>query len=500
MDQFSSGIQQRLSAEKTLMLIKNPERRTSVRKRKTKSTTTSPPSSACFKQEDFSSSQFIDEAHNANVKTNMFTEKKNTDAQSRHKRRKVLSSIEQEQGRGATAPPPRDSSSFDHPTVIIAASTSIMSRSFCRRVTLEPSFSSSDEEESEEVQKLASCDTYPPLPSLSTTQTTQQSTKRLASSIEDVMSTGIRAVSGEKIGLQQPVSGPESLSTTSFGHEPTTTKRSCLGVWRMISLLLVLIMGSYFVLSNPTTIPVKPNSIYLPGAGFSGFWFTLGRLEAMMAAASNHHQHQQPNFYCFSAGCLAAVSFLSHHSTQDIYQAAVQIQQQWKTGNLHQHDVVEEFLEFLLFDNHGSWNNKGEQSTFIDHSNNTATITAPADQHKLQSLHDPNILSSLHIITTKKKTNGDFLGGFEMETRTPTSLAELKEMLRQTTWIPFATGSSLWHNDRMDGGVTYFSHPWCERSAALPLHKLDLLVNILNVNLGATDVQRLYESGISHGL
>ncbi len=44
-----------------------------------------------------------------------------------------------------------------------------------------------------------------------------------------------------------------------------------------------------------------PATVYLPGGGFSGFWFHLGYLHAF---AERHDLHDY-DYYCFSAGCLS---------------------------------------------------------------------------------------------------------------------------------------------------------------------------------------------------
>lgn len=44
-----------------------------------------------------------------------------------------------------------------------------------------------------------------------------------------------------------------------------------------------------------------PASVYLPGGGFSGFWFHLGYLHSFR----NQHNLYDYDYYCFSAGCLS---------------------------------------------------------------------------------------------------------------------------------------------------------------------------------------------------
>ena len=54
--------------------------------------------------------------------------------------------------------------------------------------------------------------------------------------------------------------------------------------------------------------------LYIPGAGFSGFFYTLGRLNTLLHGAIDQHEDE---YYCFSAGCLALVaSFMEIPLTQ----------------------------------------------------------------------------------------------------------------------------------------------------------------------------------------
>eukprot|EP00956_Cyclotella_meneghiniana_P001908 scaffold2066_cov68-Cyclotella_meneghiniana.AAC.15 len=54
--------------------------------------------------------------------------------------------------------------------------------------------------------------------------------------------------------------------------------------------------------------------LYIPGAGFSGFFYTLGRLNTLLHGATGQHDDE---YYCFSAGCLALVaSFMEIPLTQ----------------------------------------------------------------------------------------------------------------------------------------------------------------------------------------
>jgi hypothetical protein len=173
-----------------------------------------------------------------------------------------------------------------------------------------------------------------------------------------------------------------------------------------LALLAVLLFFS--IQPNPSV--VDPNSMYLPGAGFSGFWFTLGRLKSIPDPAGM-------TYYCFSAGCLAAVSTLSNLTREELSTTAFDIQKQWRSGEIHRHQVVGLFLDSLLYP---------QKQANMPTSNH---IEVEMDMRP--PLEDPFLLSQLQIITTVKR------GWFGLDTviRSPKNVEELRDMLLQTTWM-----------------------------------------------------------------
>ena len=166
-------------------------------------------------------------------------------------------------------------------------------------------------------------------------------------------------------------------------------------LFRALALVAVLLLLS---IQSNSSIVVDPNSVYLPGAGFSGFWFTLGRLKSIPDPTDM-------TYYCFSAGCLAAVSTLSNLTHEELSTTAFDIQSQWRSGEIHRHEVVSVFLDSLLY---------------------------PKKQANMRPpLEDPFLLSRLQIITTMKR------GWFRLDSviRSPNNVEELREMLLQTTWM-----------------------------------------------------------------
>lgn len=246
-------------------------------------------------------------------------------------------------------------------------------------------------------------------------------------------------------------------------------KRTSFGRRWMALLVSGLFLSCVLLLANARRPWVDdPQAVYAPGAGFSGFWFTLGRLQSIPDLSER-------SFYCFSAGCIGVVAALGNHSMEEIYEKAYDAQTKWKGGHISRHDIVEYFLNDLLY------------------GNPLANASSPPQI-------DASVLHKVNIITTARV--GAF--GLKTEIRTPTNLEELHEMLLQTTWIPFAVGSQLWHYGadgvaHMDGAFLAFTHPRCGTNLGLA-NDLDLILNILNVNLGRDKVEKLWNAGLSHGL
>ena len=86
--------------------------------------------------------------------------------------------------------------------------------------------------------------------------------------------------------------------------------RLMLGV---LSVCIAFVILSYLVASPPMHWFYKmgddagPASIYLPGGGFSGFWFHFGYLDSF----SKKHNLYEYDYYCFSAGCMSKSSCTS---------------------------------------------------------------------------------------------------------------------------------------------------------------------------------------------
>jgi hypothetical protein len=263
---------------------------------------------------------------------------------------------------------------------------------------------------------------------------------------------------------------------------------------------------------------------YVPGGGFSGYWFLLGRLQKMKRHQMNMNDKK---FVCYSSGCLGVIATLlmndndnDNNNVDSIYNMARTIQMEWNEGRLHQYQVVESFIDGLLSPVLDNDNNKEQQQqqeeAFLETiRNNLYIITSTYDDNSNNS--STNMPSS--IIPTAI-------------IQQPTNIHELKQMLLQTAWIPFVTGSSWTYKNQMDGAFSTFQHPKCHTNIELIvpeimpiqilpsilltttetetetgtkpsitiMQALKLWTNILNVNLKKNDVDILWKMGFDYGV
>ena len=263
---------------------------------------------------------------------------------------------------------------------------------------------------------------------------------------------------------------------------------------------------------------------YVPGGGFSGYWFLLGRLQNMKRHQNNMNDKK---FVCYSSGCLGVIATLlmndnNNNNVDSIYNMARTIQMEWNEGRLHQYQVVESFIDGLLSPVLDNDNNKEQQQqqeeAFLETiRNNLYIITSTYDDNSNNS--STNMLSS--IIPTAI-------------IQQPTNIQELKQMLLQTAWIPLVTGSSWTYKNQMDGAFSTFQHPKCHTNIELIvpeivpailrtkatamavetepetetetkpsitiMQALKLWTNILNVNLKKNDVDILWKMGFDYGV
>ena len=279
---------------------------------------------------------------------------------------------------------------------------------------------------------------------------------------------------------------------TTAHKPPKTLRRSWLSIIALILPLLFFIEANLLIAERIFDLPFDPafslhgdpiehDSVYVPGAGFSGFWFTLGRLRSIPDPASK-------SYYCYSAGCLGVVATLSDRDRDEMYQLASDAQRLWQQGEIGLYDVVPKFVDGLL---------SLDADTYLA---NDDIINASNTTSKLPTMTDANLLSKINIITTRKENRMRV----KHEIRKPTTIQELREGLIHTTWIPFATGGSIWAQDTktghhyMDGAFSSILHPICTYHLGLPF-MMDLFLNTLNVNLGKDKVEKYWDAGVSFG-
>lgn len=171
------------------------------------------------------------------------------------------------------------------------------------------------------------------------------------------------------------------------------------GWYGVVIALLVAVLSYRYTQRSAFDRIDNRDTIYVPGAGFSGFWFTLGRLHSIA-------QPERNDYYCFSAGCLGVVASLRNFTVEETLGIALNIQERWKTGQIKRHDVVGEFVD-----------------TLVDTESSTMS--------NLLSVEESKVLDRMHIITSTKEK----WFGMTTHIRSPRTRDELREMLLQTTWM-----------------------------------------------------------------
>mmetsp|Transcript_66 Transcript_66/g.137 ORF Transcript_66/g.137 Transcript_66/m.137 type:complete len:311 (-) Transcript_66:429-1361(-) len=244
-----------------------------------------------------------------------------------------------------------------------------------------------------------------------------------------------------------------------------------------VSAFLVAFVAVFMLMINPPLrlvhngIERPPNAtsiVCVPGRGFSGFWFAFGRLQAIGTGNSNTTQTGNDNndYYCYSSGCLCAAASLANRTFEDVLDAAVEAQNRWKEGKMSRYDIVPAFIDAIL-----EYDDYGGAGDFI--------------------------YERLNVLLTTR--------GSGVTANRPRDAMELRELLIQTTWIPFVTGSGLWVRDstngryHMDGAFSSTLHPPCDRRIDSP-HTFDVIRNSLNPNLDKDTARRYYEQGMRYDM
>ena len=259
-----------------------------------------------------------------------------------------------------------------------------------------------------------------------------------------------------------PDSDVESKPLRSKPDEPVWSRTlwTFLLVGTLVFLLPDLLTDSPF-----KSLETGHKSVYVSGGGFSGFWFTLGRLNSVQDLMDR-------DYYCVSAGCLAVVAVFQNYTVHEMIDKAEDARSGWMNGKLNRYEVVPRFLDNML-----------------------NASASPSNNHRIWK--NDQVLSKINIITTVPHSQWPW--GGQVATRNPTSMEDLRTMLLQTTWIPFAVGQSWWHLGHMDGAFSLFYHPRCASTVRLPIN-LDLISNALNIGLDREKATEYWELGLQYGV
>lgn len=260
--------------------------------------------------------------------------------------------------------------------------------------------------------------------------------------------------------MDEPKKQPDKAIVSYLKQSSTTWKEMINDVFLLSLVFLCIVMLGQAVSMGTqlfSRLQVSGNDcIYVSGGGFSGFWFSLGRLHSI-----SKQEMTKQRFACYSAGCLGVVSVYTNRTMPDLYAMASGLQRDWKDGSLHRYHIVQQFVDNLLEDQDFS----------------------------------SDILSSLYILTSVPQNPM----GFRAVLNTPRDMVELKTMLMQTTWIPVAVGSGFTYEGHLDGAFSVMQHPTCHKKVGLATD-WTLLTNTLNVNLGKDLVEQFWQLGLDYGI
>ncbi|KAG7351618.1 hypothetical protein IV203_010978 [Nitzschia inconspicua] len=226
-------------------------------------------------------------------------------------------------------------------------------------------------------------------------------------------------------------------------------------------LAFYLLTSTLHVHSFVSDVPhAGPATVYIPGGGFSGFWFHLGYLHSIPQEDLLSY-----DYYCFSAGCLSILSVFMNKSLDEVSEAAFAAQNAWTSGNRSRFELVDHFFDTLV-------------PSEPDHGNELTR----------------NIIPRIKVLVTT-------LSG-RVEIVQANNVQELKDGIIKTTWVPYLTGWGFPRDTTsgatfVDGGFSRFWHPRCETRLDLPLI-WDTLVHTFNPALDYTQVRRLWRAGYEY--
>ena len=192
-------------------------------------------------------------------------------------------------------------------------------------------------------------------------------------------------------------------------------------------------------------------SVYIPGAGFSGFFYTLGRLQNLLHSTQSTDSSHQHEYFCFSAGCLALVASLLNLPINHTIELGHSSRDRWMAGEMGRYDVVGHFVDGLLSNianenvnaetdyavqelAHNLRHNRTRDSPEIEWTNATMNKTLDVAKQSGQSqIHTiQKNLPRINIITSAWNHKQYHLS---QNIQRPSNLQHLKKLLVQTTWM-----------------------------------------------------------------
>ena len=240
----------------------------------------------------------------------------------------------------------------------------------------------------------------------------------------------VSTVRASRYGGKQIYSEYSSSATTSSRTSWQTMRRHLWLATKLCFILCLVVLTKLALLSSSLDLDFdlrdNEESIYVPGVGFSGFWFSLGRMKSIPDPASKH-------YVCFSAGCLGSVAILNGFSVDEMACMAQSAQLAWKDGHINRYEVVSNFVDGLVYRDFPAGPGEDvlgclERLGLIHNDNydddgNVSNVTKMVTNLG----NNAELLSRLHILTTTRSMKASM--------RSPTNLLELREMLIQTTWM-----------------------------------------------------------------
>jgi hypothetical protein len=229
----------------------------------------------------------------------------------------------------------------------------------------------------------------------------------------------------------------ESKKVETIGYSVKKLQKNAFGrtpLWKFLLVIFTLAAWAFHRIKLAATLEMNSSSecVFIGGGGHGAVLFRFGQLEHFM----RHNRNNVTEYYCSSAGCIAAaflVSGLPRSAIGDVYKR-----------------VYERVDAEYMFPTPGS---------VVDY----ACDELPS---WLNTENLDRLKKQLNVLTTTF--------GVGLNSRKPQSHSDLRVLLRQSTWIPYFTSNGLYHVDEhgikhIDGDfLTKLFPPQCQHSFDTP--------------------------------